>query len=154
MLSKKAKYAIKALEYIAQKDGNTPILIAEIAKEQVIPKKFLEVILLELRKDGILRSKMGKNGGYQLQLPPEEIRLGRVIRLMDGPIALVPCVSSKYYAPCAECKDEATCGLHHIMAKVREATGNILDNVTLDEIVKKERQLLKLAGKKSINPKK
>jgi len=152
MLSKKAKYAIKALEYIAQKESDRPILIAEIAKEQRIPKKFLEVILLELRKDGILRSKMGKHGGYLLQLLPQEIRLGRVIRLMDGPIALVPCVSSKYYAPCAECKDEATCGLHHIMAKVRESTGNILDNVTLKEIVKREKQLLKAAIKQTIKP--
>ena len=147
MLYKKAKYAIKALEYLAQKDSEVPVLISEIAKEQTIPKKFLEVILLELRKDGILRSKIGKNGGYFLQLPSKEIQLGRIIRLMDGPIALVPCVSSKYYAPCAECKDEATCGLHHVMAKVREATGNILDNVTLYEIVKREKQLLKTARK-------
>jgi Rrf2 family protein len=147
MLSKKAKYALKALEYIAKKNSDTPILISEISLEQGIPKKFLEVILLELKKAGILRSKMGKNGGYLLQLSPSEIKLGHVIRMMDGPIALVPCVSVKYYAPCDECEDEVTCGLRQVMAQVREATGNILDNVTLAEVLKREKQLLKKKSK-------
>ncbi|CAN5640551.1 Rrf2 family transcriptional regulator [soil metagenome] len=149
MLSKKAKYALKALEYIAGKGGDEPLLIAEIAREQHIPRKFLEVILLELKKDGVLRSKMGKNGGYMLQLTTEEIKLGHIIRLMDGAIALVPCVSFKYYTPCEECIDEATCGLRNVMAELREATNKILDNVTLAEVLRREKKLSKGTRKKT-----
>ncbi|MEP7263926.1 MAG: Rrf2 family transcriptional regulator, partial [Bacteroidota bacterium] len=97
MLSKRCKYALKALEYIARQDGKQPILIAEISEQQHIPKKFLEAILLDLRRDGLLQSRMGKNGGYSLRLSAEEINIGHVIRLIDGPIALIPCVSYNYY---------------------------------------------------------
>lgn len=148
MLSKKAKYALKALEYIAQQDRGRPVLIAEIAVSQRIPRKFLEVILLEMRKDGILRSKMGKNGGYFLHIPPEEIKLGHIIRLIDGPIALVPCVSYKFYSACSECRDEETCGLRHALAQVREATNKILNKVSLADILRKERRLKGLKTEK------
>jgi Rrf2 family protein len=141
MLSKRCKYALKALEYIAKKGGEEPILIAEISKEQNIPKKFLEAILLDLRRDGILQSRMGKSGGYFLKLNADEINIGHVIRLIDGPIALLPCASYKYYKPCDECKDEATCGLRNIIQEVRESTNKILSKVTLAEMLKREKRL-------------
>jgi len=141
MLSKKAKYALKALEYIAKESGGEPLLIAEIAEQQRIPRKFLEVILLELRRDGILQSRMGKNGGYFLRKHPKEINIGHVIRLIDGPIALLPCVSYKFYEPCAECEDEATCGLRDVMQQLRESTNRILNKVSLADILKRESRL-------------
>lgn len=148
MLSKKAKYALKALEYMAENKGNTPLKISQIAEEQNIPQKFLEAILLELRKDGLLRSRLGKTGGYLLNKAPEEIRLGHVIRLLDGPIALVPCVSFKYYAPCEECPDEATCGWRDVFGDVREATNQILDTMSLADVIKRKRQLVRKAKSK------
>lgn len=147
MLSKKAKYALKALEYMVEHTGETPLRIAEIAKGQHIPQKFLEAILLDLRKDGILRSRLGKAGGYMLNKKPEDIRLGHIIRLMDGPIALVPCVSYKYYAPCDECEDEATCGLRQVFGEVREATNEILDHVSLADVISRRRQLRRKASR-------
>ncbi|HQV01777.1 MAG: Rrf2 family transcriptional regulator [Bacteroidia bacterium] len=131
MLSKKCKYALKALEYLAKQKNATPVLIAEISEKQKIPKKFLEVILLELKHDGIVQSKMGKHGGYYLIKKPADINIGHIIRLIDGPVALLPCVSYKYYQPCDDCEDEATCGLHHVLAKIREANNKILGNVSL-----------------------
>ena len=141
MLSKKAKYALKALEYISKNNDRGPILISEISEKQRIPKKFLEVILLELKRDGILQSKMGKSGGYYLIKKPSEVNVGHIIRLIDGPIALLPCVSYKFYQPCDECEDEATCGLRDVMAQLREATGKILEKVSMAEILKREKKL-------------
>ena len=143
MLSKKAKYALKALEYIAKHNDEAPILIAEISKKQNIPKKFLETILLELKRDGILQSRKGKHGGYLLHKKPKDINIGHIIRLIDGPIALVPCVSYKFYHPCSECENEATCGLHYAMKQLREASNKILDRFSLAEIVRKETELKK-----------
>jgi len=148
MLSKKAKYALKALEYLAEKQSTGPLRISEIADSQGFPQKFLEAILLELRKDGILRSKLGKSGGYMLNKDPNEIKLGHVIRLLDGPIALVSCVSFKYYAPCEECDDEATCGLRQVCGEVREATNHILDHVSLADILQRKKALIKKTRKK------
>jgi Rrf2 family protein len=141
MLSKRCKYALKALEYIAKNGNGKPILISEISEQQNIPKKFLEAILLDLRRDGILQSRMGKNGGYSLRLPPGEINIGHIIRLIDGPIALISCVSYKYYERCAECSDEATCGLRDVVREVREATNKILSKVTLEDMLKREARL-------------
>jgi Rrf2 family protein len=141
MLSKKTKYALKALEYIAKKSHGQPIQISEIATSQKIPRKFLEVILLELKKDGILQSKMGKSGGYFLYKKASEIEIGHIIQLIDGPIALLPCVSYKYYVPCEDCQDEETCGLRNVMAEVREATQKILGKLTLADMIQREDQL-------------
>lgn len=142
MLSKKAKYALKALEFIAKQNPDLPILTATIAESQRIPRKFLEAILLEMKNDGILRSKQGKSGGYFLNQFAEEIKLGHVIRLIDGPIALVSCVSYKYYKSCDECIDENTCGLKIIMADVREATNNVLNKVSLADLLQNEKLLV------------
>ncbi|MBL0096851.1 MAG: Rrf2 family transcriptional regulator [Bacteroidetes bacterium] len=147
MLSKKAKYAIKTLEFIAEHHDEEPLRIAEIADKQGFPQKFLEAILLELRKDGILRSKLGKSGGYMLNREPKDIRLGHVIRLMDGPIALVPCVSYKYYARCEECVDEVTCGLRGFWRSKRPQT-IYLTNVSLEDVLSRRKALLRRASKK------
>ncbi len=151
MLSKKAKYGLKALEYIAKQDQTIPVHTSDISLAESIPRKFLETILLDLKKNDILFSKQGKNGGYLLKLPPSEITIGRVVRLIDGPIALLPCVSSNFYEPCEDCENEAFCGLKNIFAEVREATGFILDKLSLKDILLREIELKK---KKKVSNKK
>lgn len=136
MLSKKTKYALHALTYLGSFREHKTVLIQEIAEEYGISHKFLENILLELKKAGYLGSKKGKGGGYYLIKNPKDIPLSRVIRLLDGPIALLPCVSLNYYEPCAECKDEVSCGIHKVMIQVRDETLNILENKTLEDILK------------------
>lgn len=135
MLSKKTKYAFHALTYLAENQSEGAILIQEIAEKKNISHKFLENILLDLRKAGILGSKKGKGGGYYLIKEPKEIPLAKVIRLLDGPIAMLPCVSLYYYERCADCESEETCGLHNIMIQVRDQTLNILENKTLADIM-------------------
>jgi Rrf2 family protein len=150
VLSKKAKYGLKALEFIAKQDSKIPVHTSAISLAESIPRKFLETILLELKHDGILKSKQGKNGGYNLLISPSEVTIGRVVRLFDGPIALLPCVSSNYYEPCEDCENEAFCGLKNIFSEVREATGSILDKLSLNDILIRE-ELLK--SKKSSSTK-
>jgi Rrf2 family protein len=135
MLSKKTKYALHALTYLGKHRENKTVLIHDIAEEHGISHKFLENILLELRKAGYLGSKKGKGGGYYLIKEPKDIPLSRVIRLLDGPIALLPCVSLNYYEPCAECKNEAQCGINKVMAQVRDETLKILENKSLQDIL-------------------
>ena len=134
MLSKKTQYAFQALSYMAQQPANEPILIAEIAKQRKIPLKFLENILLTLRKDGILESKKGKGGGYYFKLKPRQVTLARVIRLLDGPIAPLSCVSLHFYERCRNC-NEKSCGLHKMMVQVRDANLRILEKKTIAHLV-------------------
>lgn len=134
MLSKKTQYAFHALIYLAEHAQEHPVLISEIAQQKNISIKFLENILLELKNAGILGSKKGKGGGYYLMKPSREIMLARIIRLLDGPIALLPCVSLNYYEKCENC-DETTCGLNEVMRRVRDATLKILENKSLEDIV-------------------
>ena len=134
MLSKKTQYALKALGYLTEKFGEGPVLISEIAEKKNIPFKFLECILLELRNDGILESKKGKGGGYLLAQKPSSVNLARIIRLIGGPIALVPCVSLNFYEKCEDC-DEASCGVNRVMAQTRDATLKILEKKTLRDLV-------------------
>ncbi len=112
------------------------VLIHDIAEEHGISHKFLENILLELKKAGLLGSKKGKGGGYYLIKEPKDIPLSKVIRLLDGPIALLPCVSLNYYEPCAECKNETQCGINKVMIQVRDETLKILENKTLEDVLK------------------
>jgi Rrf2 family protein len=135
MLSKKTQYAFQALMYLAQKPNNEPVLIAEISKKKKIPLKFLENILLELRKAGILESKKGKGGGYYFAKNPKDIQLATVMRLLDGPIALVSCVSLYFYEKCKNC-DEKSCGLHTVMEQVRDVNLKILEKKTIADIAK------------------
>lgn len=134
MLSKKSQYAFKALTYLAAKFNEGPVLISEIAKKKKIPLKFLENILLELKKAGMLESKKGKGGGYFLKKDPAKIKAADVIRLVNGPIAMLPCVSLYFYERCKNC-DEKHCGLHDMMIQVRDASLNILENRTLKDLL-------------------
>lgn len=134
MLSKKSQYAFKALTYLAAKYNTGPVLISEIAVKQKVPLKFLENILLELKKAGILNSKKGKGGGYFLSKDPSAIKMASVIRIVNGPIAMLPCVSLYFYQRCNNC-DEEHCGLHDMMIQVRDATLNILENRTLKDLL-------------------
>lgn len=131
MLTHKAKYGLKAVFYLARHYNEGPVLIADLAQEEYIPKKFLEQILLEMKRQGILYSRIGKGGGYKLAKPPDKIYLGQIIRLLDGPLAAVPCVSKSAYVKCLECKDERTCEIKKVMKHVRDATSKILDHTTL-----------------------
>ena len=134
MLSKKTQYAFKALMYMAQVEKEGPILIAEIARKKKIPLKFLENILLELKNGGVLDSKKGKGGGYFFKEAPSEIHLAKVMRLLDGPIALLPCVSLNFYERCKNC-DEKDCGLRDTLIMVRDATLRILEKKAVADLV-------------------
>ncbi len=138
MLSRKTKYGIKALTFLAQQDGNDPTQIAVIASSENISQKFLESILLTLRKAGILGSKKGKGGGYYLLKEASNIRIAQVYRVLEGPIAMVPCVSLNFYEKCDDCPDEGACSVHNLMIQVRDSTLNILENTTLADIIAKE----------------
>ncbi|WP_294246457.1 Rrf2 family transcriptional regulator [uncultured Chryseobacterium sp.] len=130
MLSKKSQYAFKALSYLVEKRNDGPVLISEIAEHKKIPLKFLENILLQLRKADILDSKKGKGGGYFFREKPEDVSLSRIIRLVNGPIALLPCVSLNFYEKCDDCTEDH-CGLHDVLIEVRDASLNILDRKTI-----------------------
>jgi Rrf2 family protein len=144
MLPKKTKYAIKALLALAKNyNGLKPLAISQIAETEKIPRKFLEAILLELRHQGMVNSKMGPTGGYYLIKHPEEIMLSIVIRNTGGPIALLPCVSLNFYEKCDECPDEETCGLRDVVLEVREASIKILSKTSLSDILKREKKLIK-----------
>jgi Rrf2 family protein len=149
MLSKKSKYALKALMVLSKEYGQGPVLISDIAQREEIPRKFLELILLELKNHGILQSRKGKGGGYFLGRPPHQISLGHVIRMLDGPIAPLPCVSRTAYMRCRECRDERTCAIRMVMKEVRDATAKILDSTTLADMLK--RVQLAVEGKEALS---
>ena len=134
MLSKKTKYGIKALVHLARQEDRMPVQISTISKSENISQKFLESILLTLRKNGMLGSKKGKGGGYYLLKDPNEIPMTTVMRLLEGPIAMVPCVSLNFYEKCADCPDEETCAVNKIMLKVRDSTLEIFRNTTLADL--------------------
>ncbi len=135
MLSKKTKYGLKALAYLASKDAREPVQIAEIARNENISQKFLESILLTLRKTGFLGSKKGKGGGYYLIKDPSEIPMTSVMRVLEGPIAMVPCVSLNFYEKCDDCPDENTCAVHRLMIQVRDSALSVYRNNTLADII-------------------
>jgi Rrf2 family protein len=134
VLSRKSKYGLKALLLLARETERRPVLIADLAERERMPRKFLEAILVELKRHGLVESRKGKGGGYLLRRTPHDITVGEVIRLLEGPLAQVPCVSQTAYAPCEECLDEATCGVRLAMQQVRDATAQILDNTTLADL--------------------
>ena len=137
MLSKKTKYALSSLIFLARNHGKGPVLIGDLAKAEGIPKKFLEAILLELKNRGFLQSRRGKAGGYLLGKPAEKIILGDVIRVLEGPLAPVSCVSQTAYQKCEECRDENCCGIRFVMKDVRDAIANILDKTSLADVLKR-----------------
>ena len=134
MLSKKTKYGIKALTFLAKQTDQKPIRIATISESENISLKFLESILLTLRKNGMLGSKKGQNGGYYLIKPPEEIKLTEIMRILEGPIAMVSCVSLNFYERCDDCPDEDHCAVHNLMIQVRDNTLEVFRNTSLADL--------------------
>lgn len=134
MLSKKTKYGIKALVHLARQEARTPVQISTISKAENISQKFLESILLTLRKNGVLGSKKGKGGGYYLLKNPKDIPMTTVMRLLEGPIAMVPCVSLNFYEKCEDCPDEKVCAVNKLMLEVRDNTLEIFRNTTLADL--------------------
>jgi len=144
MLQKKTKYAIKALLALTKHYGeHRPLKISEIANSEKIPRKFLEAIMVDLKKMGYVNSTMGARGGYELIKHPEEVMLSHIIRATGGPIALLPCVSLNFYEPCHECVSEEACGLRDVVLEVREASIKILSKTSLADILRRENKLLK-----------
>lgn len=135
ILSKKTRYAIVALTRLAREYGNGPLQIRELAETEKIPQGFLENILLELKKLGILGSNLGKSGGYFLLKKPEEVTLADIVRHFEGTIALMYCVSEKAYRPCEFCKDESTCQIRRVFKEIRDTTYNILNKTTLSDLI-------------------
>ena len=135
MISKKAKYALKALNVLAQSYEKGPLLISHIAESENIPKNFLEAILLELRNHGILQSQKGKGGGYYLRVPPSEVTFAKIIRIVDGPIAPALCVSLHFYFDYYDCAAAEPCTLRTVLAKWRDANLSVLEKTTLEELI-------------------
>ena len=133
MLSKKSQYAFKALSYLVENRDKGPLLISDISEMKKIPLKFLENILLHLKKAGILESKKGNGGGYFLRENPADVTLARIIRLVNGPIAMLPCVSLNFYEKCDNCNEDH-CGLHDVLIEVRDASLKILETKTLMDL--------------------
>ena len=133
-LSKKGKYALRALYHLTREHGRGPVLIATLSQQECIPHKFLELILLHLKNKGLVESKKGRNGGYYLAKPPEQITIGSVIRLIDGPLAPLPCASETAYRKCEECIDEQNCETRIVMRRVRDAMAEILDRTSLADV--------------------
>jgi Rrf2 family protein len=131
MLTRKGKYGLKAMIALAKANGDGPVLIGDLAEQEAIPKKFLENILLALKHRGLVHSRKGPGGGYQLGREPEKISVGDIVRALDGPLALVSCVSQTAYAPCEECVTEKDCAVRRIFQQVRDQTAKILDGTTL-----------------------
>ena len=135
MISNKCKYAIKALTYIARNDdGTKAVMTSDIAQEQDIPRKFLEIILRDLRNNRILESKRGKDGGFRMLRPAEDISLTEIMRIIDGPIAMLPCVSLNYYRSCDDC-NEAKCEVKGVFEQVRDKTLEVLNGKTIKSLI-------------------
>jgi Rrf2 family protein len=135
MISQKAKYALRALISLAQAPKGEPLFTSDIAEQQSIPKKFLEQILLDLKRHGILVSRRGKFGGYQLLKDPADITFGSVLRIIDGPIAPLPCLSRIAYRRCDDCKSEGNCEIRRVFAEVTQATREVLDTRTIADAI-------------------
>jgi Rrf2 family protein len=144
MLSKKTKYAIKALVILGKNVDQPPMQISKIAELERIPKKFLEQILLDLRNAGFLYSKKGAGGGYSLNKDPKDIYLVNILRITDGPVAMLPCASLNFYHKCDECHQETTCGIRDVFIEVRDATLNILSKTSIADLIARETSLTTL----------
>ena len=138
MMSQKAKYALRALVSLARIERGQTMMIGEISRQQAIPKKFLEQILLELKRAGYVGSRRGRTGGYELVRPAEQIMYGEVLRLIDGPIAPLPCLSKIAYRRCEDCRDEAACEIRHVFERVTLATRDVLDRTSLADSLRLE----------------
>jgi Rrf2 family protein len=137
MLSQRSKYALRAMTMLAAQPQGKLILMADIARQRKVPKKFLELILLDLKRHGLLHSRRGKSGGYSLARPAGKITFGEIIRITDGPLAPLACASLTAYRKCDDCEDERSCAIRRVLRNVRDATAAILDKTTLADAVKK-----------------
>ncbi len=135
-ISKRTQYGLKAVIALARHYGEGPVLIATLANEERIPVKFLEGILLDLKSRALLESKKGKGGGYQLSRPPGAITVGSVIRMLEGPLAPLPCASETAFRACQECADVENCTTRIIMRQVRDAIAEVLDKTTLADLIR------------------
>lgn len=147
MLSKKAQYAIHAMVNLARKHQQGPVLIKTIAKEEKIPRKFLESILIELKNLGLVNSKKGKGGGYYLINDPEEINMAFITRNFNGALGLIPCACIISYESCSHCKDENSCAIKKVFRELRDMTADYLENVNLAKLLEMEEALKKQTGK-------
>jgi len=147
MLTAKGKYSLKALAHLAVLDSRATIQAVDIAETNDIPKKFLDTILGELRNAGIVRSQKGPGGGYRLARVPGKIRIGHVIRTIDGPLAPIACASRTAYQPCRDCSDVKACSVRLMMKKVRDAISDVLDSATLADMITKGRRRNTARGK-------
>lgn len=145
MLSQKGRYALHALIVLAEHNGQEPMMIAEIAEKACVPRKFLEQILLDLKRRGIVRSLRGRQGGYLLGRPPKEISFADIIRQTDGPLALSPCVSATAYHKCRDCADEGTCAIRKVLLAARDATAAVLESQTLASVISSRRRTRRAA---------
>ncbi|MCZ2357332.1 MAG: Rrf2 family transcriptional regulator [Bacteroidia bacterium] len=143
MLSKRAKYGISSLVYLAKHYNEGPVLISDISKNQKLPRKFLEAILLDMKNHGILGSKKGRKGGYYLARPPHEVSIAEVIRLLNGAIGLLPCTTFQFYERCSDCNDEKTCGIRDVFIDVRNSSVQLLKENSLQSILDREDNLTK-----------
>ena len=134
MLTNKGKYGLKAMVHLAGLEPGALAQVADITETNSISKKFLDHILTELRHAGLVYSKKGKGGGYALARPPHEIRIGAIVRVLDGPLAPIPCASVTAYRPCADCDDLKTCAVRQVMVEARNAIASVLDHRTLAEM--------------------
>ena len=146
MLSQKAKYALRALLMLAEQPEADMVMIADIAERENVPRKFLEAILVDLRKRGLLDSRRGKYGGYRLAKPAAAISFGEIIRIVDGPLAPLPCASKSGFRPCDDCTDANNCSVRWLMLQVRDATADILDNCSLADALKQRQATGQLPG--------
>jgi Rrf2 family protein len=144
MLSQKAKYALHAMIVLAQAWDREALQIADIAERRRLPKRFLEQILLDLKHNGLVVSKRGKNGGYALIRPPAEIPVAQIVRIIDGPLAPLPCLSVIAYQRCEECDDEAACAVRRVFARVHAATLAVLENTSLADAIRDDGQALSM----------
>jgi Rrf2 family protein len=140
MMSRKCKYALKALLRLGKEYGKGNLLTEDIARHEHIPKKFLELILLDLKRGGYVQSKQGAGGGYHLVQEPKNISLAEIYRFFDGAIALQPCVSQKFHEKCEDCPDEKNCHLRPAFADIREQTYQLMSNITIDSLLTRPRK--------------
>ncbi len=142
MISHKTRYALRSLLFLAEEGGRGPVQLARIASSQRVPPKYLELIMLDLKKAGLVRSARGPKGGYVLSREPTAISFGEIVRAMEGPIALIPCASVNFYAPCGDCHDEATCAIRRAFTELRDRSTEILDRISLSDGAVFEQRIL------------
>jgi Rrf2 family protein len=141
MITQKTRYALRSLLFLAEARGGAPVQLARIAETQRVPPKYLELIMLDLKRSGLVKSARGPKGGYQLARDPDEISFGEIVRSMEGPIALVSCASVNFYAPCGDCHDEANCAIRRAFAILRDQSTAVLDSISLAQGAEWEERL-------------